>query len=469
MVKGYHGYVFFSNLKRRLSFKVECYIIPKMIDSILFKACHYSSPSGLREADILVEQGRITKIEPSLPEHAQVIVKERGLVLIPGAIDPHVHFREPGMTHKETIYTGSKAAASGGVTSFFEMPNTSPSATTRDTVQEKKKIAKDTSLVNYNFFIGASGDNLDELLLVENVPGIKIYVGSTTGSLLVDKHAPLTDIFSKTDKLIAVHSEDEAIIRENKAHYSMSTSVSDHERIRSVEAAVKCTSFLIDLAMQYSTRLHVCHLTTQEELALFQVSKPNFISTEVTPQHLFLHSPDCYEHLGTYAQINPPIREKRHRLALWDGLVSGVIDCIGSDHAPHLQSEKDLPFGKAPSGMPGVETSLPLLLNKVHEGACSLQDVVRWMCEGPARLFQCRTKGRIEVGYDADLVLLDLKKKSQILNERQVTQSGWSAFHGNDIVGWPIATYVNGQLVYREGDFFEDIKGKEVIIGDSLR
>ncbi|RAP28311.1 dihydroorotase [Candidatus Marinamargulisbacteria bacterium SCGC AG-343-D04] len=434
-----------------------------MIESLLIKNVNIAFPDKTVSGDVFVKDGRIEKIAPSLSENAEVVIREEGLTLLPGSIDPHVHFRDPGATHKEDLSSGSRAAASGGVTSFFDMPNTSPSTTSLETLEEKKDSASRKSLINYNFFMGATTDNLDHCLRAKNVPGIKIYVGSSTGNLLVDETELLTQFFKQSPHLIAIHSEDETLICENKERYKESTNVHDHNRIRSVEGAIKCTQRCVALALKHHARLHICHLTTEEELNfLKETNRTDLITTEVTPQHLWAFAPEVYEKWGTFAQINPPIREKRHQQALLKGLLEGHIHCIGSDHAPHTKEEKQQSFGKAPSGMPGVETSLPLMLNAVNQGTFSLQQVISWCSEGPANLFNIHNKGMIKEGFDADLVLVDLKKKKTFEKSQIISKCGWSLFEGQSLTGWPIATFVNGQCVYREGDFFEEIKGKEI-------
>ncbi len=434
-----------------------------MIESLLIKHVQMITPFGKKEGDILIKNGKISAMDWKLPDHAEVIIKEKGLTLIPGVIDPHVHFREPGATWKETLESGSKAAVAGGVTSFFDMPNTNPSATTREAIAEKKKIAKETSLANYNFFIGATTNNLDELKAIENVPGIKIFVGSSTGSLLVDHEEDLRKIVNNTSAIIAVHSEKESIIQANKDIYRDSTNPLDHPRIRSVEAAVQSTKMLLQIAHDLQRRLHICHLTTEEEMQLIAKAKKDTpVTTEVSPQHLLLHGPEIYQKINNFAVINPPIREKRHADALWQGLKSGVIDCIATDHAPHTIEEKQQEYGKAPSGMPGIETSLSLMLTLVAQKKCTITDVIRWMCEAPALLYGIPFKGAIQIGYDADLVLVDLNAKKIIHNAQQYTKCKWSAFDGWEVQGIPIATLVNGRLVYKEGEFFMANKGQEI-------
>ncbi|MGE4169762.1 MAG: dihydroorotase [Candidatus Margulisiibacteriota bacterium] len=431
---------------------------------ILFKGVTLVLPEGIRNGDLLVENGKIKAIGPSLPEHAQTIIKDKGLTLMAGVIDPHVHFRDPGAPHKEDLESGSMAAAAGGVTSFFDMPNTNPPAVTTATIAQKKAIAAQKSLVNYNFYIGATQDNLEDLLQTPNVPGIKLFVGSTTGNMLVDDPDILDRIFRTGSRLIAVHSEDEPTVLANKARYEGSTNPADHANIRSPEAALICTQKLVALAEKYQRRLHICHLTTEEEARYLAQHKPPFVTTELCLQHGFLHGPEIYEKYGCFAQINPPLRDKRHGETLWQALVNGVIDCVATDHAPHTIEEKQKPFGQAPSGMPGVETSLPLLLTQVAQHRCSLEQASRWLSAKPAELFKIHNKGELRVGFDADLALVDLNATYKIEAKNLHSKCGWTAFEDWTVTGKPIATVVNGHFVYREGDFFKDQKGQEIII-----
>lgn len=419
-------------------------------------------PEGIREGDLRVVNGKIQDIDATLSNYAEEIVQGKGLHLIPGVIDPHVHFREPGFTHKESIATGSRAAAAGGVTSFFEMPNTSPATTTYDTMAEKKRIASETSLVNYNFFIGATHDNLEVLNTVENVPGIKVFVGSSTGDLLVNEPKLLNDIFANGTRLIAVHSEDDDIIAQNKEVYGHMTDPEVHMKIRNPQAALACTKMLVELAEKHHRRLHICHLSTQEEADFLKDKLGGLITTEVSPQHLLLQGPEVYRQHGTLAKINPPIREARHRHALFQALKEGRIQCVATDHAPHTLEEKNRPYAKAPSGMPMIELSLSLMLDQVHKGTVSLEEVVKWMCAGPASVYGIPLKGCLSIGYHGDLTLVDLDAKRTVTREKLVSKAGWNVFEGQTLTGIPIATYVNGQMVYREGDFFDAIKGQEV-------
>jgi dihydroorotase len=321
--------------------------------------------------------------------------------------------------------------------------------------------------VNYGFFIGATPDNIEELNSIENVPGIKIFMAASTGSLLVSDRRDVERIFQNGSRLIAVHSEDQSIIENNKVQYAGSTHVEDHMRIRSADAALSSTKFLVDMSKKYNRRLHILHLTTRDEVEYLRAEKvPGLISTELCPQHFLLKAPDDYERLGTYAQMNPPIRSAEHGEALWEGLKDGVIDCMATDHAPHTREEKDQPFGEAPSGMPGVETVMPLMLHQANQGRCSVNDVVKWLCEKPVELYGVKGKGRIAPGYDADIVLVDLSKTREIRDGELQTKSNWSPYHGWQIKGWPVVTMVNGNVVFREGEFFNDVKGREICFGD---
>ena len=420
-------------------------------------------------ADVLVQDGRIRAIGAPgsfASQGAEELLDARGLHLLPGAIDPQVHFRDPGMTWKEDLESGARAAAAGGGTSFLEMPNTNPATTTAELMAAKKRAAAEKCIVNWNFFIGATTDNLEELISVPNVCGIKVFMGASTGSLLVDKREDLERIFATGRRLIAVHAEDEATIKENKARIGAPSRVHDHNLIRSPEVALRASELAVSLSKKYNRRLHILHMTTEEETLLLAREKAGLplLTAEVCPQHFLLSAPEVYDRLGPYGQMNPPIREKRHGEALWKALKAGLIDCIATDHAPHTREEKDKGYPASPSGMPGVETSLPLMLNRANEGLCTLQEVVKWMCEGPARCYGLKGKGRIEAGYDADLVLVDMAREKTIENGKLQTKVNWSPYHGLRTKGWPVATLVAGRPVFREGEFFTDVKGAEIPI-----
>ena len=419
-------------------------------------------PGNIQKTDVSVINGVINAIGSEIPDVGEVVDAE-GLFLIPGIIDPQVHFREPGADHKEDLHSGSCAAAAGGVTSFLDMPNNNPPVTTRKRMEEKKQLAAEKSVVNYGFFIGATPDNLEELNAVENVCGIKIFMGASTGDLLVDDPDILERIFANGTKLIAVHAEDESILQANRKLIKDFDDVRVHSRIRDESAALSATKLAVRLSLKYQRRLHILHLTTEEECDFLRtLPREHHISTEVCPQHLMLTSPECYEHLGTKAQMNPPIRTKRHTVALWQALKDGIIDCIATDHAPHTLAEKDQPYGKSPSGMPGVETSLALMLDRVNRDLCTLPEVVYWMSESPAKLYKMHGKGRIEVGQDADLTLINMSLKKKVTNGKLHTRVNWSPFDGMELQGWPVRTIVNGQTVFLNGEVNKSVRGKEI-------
>ncbi|MGC6367510.1 MAG: dihydroorotase [Candidatus Marinamargulisbacteria bacterium] len=426
-----------------------------MTESILFKDIQLVLPNDVRQGDVLVTNGKIAKIAPSLADDAELVVNETGLTLMPGVIDTHVHFREPGPTQKETIASGSKAAVSGGVTTFFDMPNNNPATITIDALNHKKQLAKASSYANYNFYIGATLDNIDALIKAENCPGIKIFMGSSTGNMLVDDQQILDDIFKHANKPIVIHSEDETMVRNNMDRYKGSSDVADHMNIRTPEAALACTKRAVALAKKHQQRLHILHLTTAEEVDwLLSQDLPAYITVEVCIQHLLLHAPDVYDRLGTFAQINPPLRTEAHANRLWYGLQQGLISSIVTDHAPHLIEEKHQPFGQAPSGMPGVETLLPLTLQFYQQQRATLNDVSRWLSGAAQQLFNIDRRGQLLERYFADFAIVDLNSEWTIENKTTVSQCGWSAFDGWTVKGKPIMTFVNGQQVFREGEFF---------------
>jgi len=439
----------------------------KKKDQVLFSLPmeHYAI-TNVRFADgtyphsITVGDGKIQAIDAvTLP--AKTLDAE-GLVALAGGIDDQVHFRDPGLTHKEDLQTGSQAAAAGGITSFFEMPNTSPTTTTFEAMEAKKKRASQVCVVNYAFFAGATAENREFCNTVPNVPGIKIFMGSSTGDLLVDEEEVLEHFFSKGSRIIAVHAEDEKTIRHNQANMSQGATAADHPRIRSVEAALIATRRAMKLSKKYQRDLHILHLTTAEEVALLREDKPSYISAEVCPQHMFLDTGD-YTRLGNFLKMNPPVRGGYHREALFNALRDGVIDFIATDHAPHLRGEKQVEYAAAPAGMPGVETSLPLMLNQVNLGRCTLRDVARWMSEAVAERFNVVGKGKLLPGYDADIVLVDMKKEKTVTDGQLFTKTQWSPYNGWTLKGWPVYTIVNGQIVFAEGSLSGTRAGQEVV------
>jgi dihydroorotase len=425
----------------------------------LIKNAQVVLPAGVGEVSVLVEGERIAAIDAAIHATADEIVDAAGLHLLPGVIDDQVHFREPGLTHKEDLFTASRACAKGGVTTFLEMPNTVPNATTQERLDAKRRLAAEKSLVNYGFYIGATPDNIDELRRAQNTPGIKIFIGSSTGDLLVDDQEALERIFAETTLPITAHCEDEATVRANAERYRGVSDVAVHSKIRDVAAAVIATRRAIDLAVRHQHRFHVLHVSTGDETELLADHR-GLITAEACPHHLLLNVDD-YPRLGTLAQMNPSLKTADDNRRLWEALRDGRIQVIATDHAPHTIEEKRKPYPASPSGMPIVENSLALLLNEVNRGRCTLQQVVHWMCEAPARVWDIVGKGRIEVGYDADLVLVDLKRRHTIRNAEQLAKCGWSAWDGAELTGLPVRTWVRGREAFREGVVNDAVRGAE--------
>tara|TARA_A100000164_G_scaffold53816_1_gene42399 strand:+ start:142 stop:1458 length:1317 start_codon:yes stop_codon:yes gene_type:complete len=416
--------------------------------------------------DVLISNGIIKKVEKDIQLQADRIIDASQKFIIPGVIDPQVHFREPGLTHKEDIKSGARAAVSGGVTTFFEMPNTNPATINSKLLEEKFKIAEKSSVANFSFFLGATPNNIDEIKNLKGNCGVKIFMGSSTGDLLVDRDSDIEQIFKYCNKVIAIHSEDEQVLNET-AKTIKNPNFRDHPNMRPVKAAVTSTNKAINFALKYEKKLHVLHLSTSEEVKIIRkIKNTGLVTSETTPQHLLLSAPDIYNDIGSYAQMNPPIREKYHQEELWKGLFDGTINCIATDHAPHTIQEKNNPYGIAPSGMPGVETSLPLMLNQVNKGKIKLQDITKWMCENPAKIYQIKNKGFIEEGFDADIALIDLNRIKKIRAKNMQSKCGWSAFEGFEIKGWPIITIVNGNIVYENESINENYFGKRVTFGE---
>ena len=423
-------------------------------------------PSGQARVDVLIENGKILGIDPPQSAQADEVIRADDLILIPGVVDDQVHFRDPGLTHKEDLRTATLACAKGGVTSFLEMPNTKPTTTDCTRLLEKLELASGKCLVNYGFYIGATPHNVDELKQAKRTPGIKIFIGSSTGDLLVDEQAALERIFAETTLPICAHCEDEATVRANSARLSGGSTYEDHSQIRDVAAAVIATKRAIDLAIRHRHRFHVLHVSTGAETELLR-DPQGLITAEVCPHHLFFNIDD-YERLGSLVQMNPSIKTSADNESLWRALKDGRIQVIATDHAPHTLEEKQQPYPKSPSGLPAVENSLALMLDSVNAGICSLESVVHWMCDAPARVWDMVGKGRIAEGYDADLVLIDLGKKQTVRNEDQQTKCKWSPWHGVALQGWPVRTFVHGQTVFKDGQFDEAVQGQEIQFDHSL-
>lgn len=418
-------------------------------------------PDGQAQTNLLIQNGKILAVDADRTSSANQVIEGAGLVLMAGVIDDQVHFREPGAEHKENIHTGSQACAAGGVTTFLEMPNTSPPASTVERLRWKYARAAETSLVNFGFYVGATGNNLEQLQLADFAPGIKIFIGSSTGELLVDNQNELEAIFAETDLPICAHCEDESTVRANRIALGDQLSIEDHSRIRDVHAAVVATRRAVELAVRHRHRFHVLHVSTADELPLIRGQKP-WITAEVCPHHLFFSTLD-YARLGSLVQMNPSVKPPEHPPQLWQALLDGTIQVVATDHAPHTLDEKAKAYPHSPSGLPAVENSLALMLDQVNRGACKLEQVAHWMSDAPARVWGLVGKGRIAPGYDADLVLIDMNLSKQVDNRLQRTKSGWSPWDGQTLVGWPVQTIVNGKVVFQGDSLVEDSCGTAVV------
>ena len=411
-------------------------------------------PTEIRQGSVLIEKGIILEVDAGSTVQADEVIDCTGLHLMPGVIDDQVHFREPGLTHKEDLESASRACAAGGVTGFLEMPNTKPPAITMEAIQAKEEIAAKKSCVNYGFYIGATPENAPELAKATNVPGIKIFIGSSTGNLLVDEQAALERIFAETTLPICAHCEDETTVRQNAERLAGTTDIADHSRIRDERAAMIATKRATDLAKRHKHRFHVLHVSTAAELEFLAEPSP-YLTSEICLHHIFFNVED-YPRLGSRIQMNPSIKTKADNEGLWKALLDGTIQVIATDHAPHTLEEKSLPYPQSPSGLPAVENSLALMLNRAVTGECTLPQIASWMSDAPARIWGIIGKGRIENGYDADLVLVDLEKQKTIYDEEQHTKSRWSPWHGETLTGWPVCTLVGGNEVWSSERGFDD-------------
>jgi len=432
----------------------------------LIRGATVVTPDQTAVLNVLIEDHLISKItaDPVDPSTVDETIDADGLHLIPGVIDDQVHFREPGLTHKEDLEHATRACAKGGVTSFLEMPNTVPNTITVDALHEKLEMASGKCLVNYGFYIGATPDNVAELQKAKRTPGIKIFIGSSTGNLLVDEQAALETIFAETDLPICAHCEDETTVRANAEKYASSTNVADHSKVRDHNAAIVATKRAIDLSTRHNHPFHVLHVSTADEVELIAAAGPT-ISAEVCPHHLFFNIDD-YERLGSLVKMNPSIKTAADNERLWQALLDGTIGVVATDHAPHTLEEKAQDYPKCPSGLPAVENYLALMLNQVNQGRCTIEQIVSWMCAAPAKVWNIKNKGHIIEGYDADLTLIDLSLERTIENETQRTKCGWSPWHGETLTGWAVATFVMGQQAYRFKDdtdgFSSYALGKEI-------
>jgi dihydroorotase len=413
--------------------------------------------------DIGIRDGRIVAMGSLGSAKTMDTLDARGLHILPGVIDTQVHFREPGLTHKEDLETGSRAAVAGGVTAVFEMPNTQPLTTCEQTLAAKVGAARHRMLCDFAFFVGGTRENIEDIPKLERLEGsagIKVFMGSSTGSLLVDDPPSLENIVARLSRRASFHAEDEERLKA-RAHLRVPGDPSSHPVWRDEEAALIATKRLVGYAEKHRRRIHVLHISTAEEMDFLQEHK-EWASVEVTPHHLTLAAPECYRELGNYVQMNPPVRDARHRERIWAALADGVVDVIGSDHAPHTREEKDHPYPGSHSGMTGVQTLVPIMLDHVNAGRLSLQRLVDLTSHGPQRLFGIRGKGRIAVGWDADLTLVDLKRRETIRDSWIESRVGWTPYDGKQVTGWPVGTFVRGRRVMWQGELVKSGFGEPV-------
>ena len=414
----------------------------------------------LTKTDIGLSGGKIKKIG-KIELNSSKVYDATDKVVLPGIIDTQVHFREPGSTDAEDLESGSRAAVLGGVTSLFEMPNTNPPTANLEEFDKKLKAAKNRMHSNYAFYFGATPDNTDQLADLKNVEGccgVKLFAGSSTGNLLVDKEADIEKVISSSDRIVSIHSEDEDIIKLRKK-FIKKGDVHSHPEWRNVECAMSSTRRVVKIAERYNKKIHVLHVTTKDEVDFLAMHKKN-VTFETTPQHLTLYAPDCYDKLGTYAQMNPPLRSKEHYDRLWVAIKNNIVDVLGSDHAPHLKVNKDKEYPDTPSGMPGVQTIFPVMLDHVNNEKLSLKQLINLMCENPCRIFGIKNKGYIKEGFDADLTIADMNKEVVIKDEIIASKCGWTPFNNYKVKGFPVGTIVNGNLVMSDGKVVLESKGQ---------
>jgi dihydroorotase len=420
--------------------------------------------------DIGVKDGRIAAIGGLAGASAAETIDCKGLHVLPGVIDTQVHFREPGLIHKEDLETGSRGAVLGGVTAVFEMPNTNPLTVTEEAFTAKVKAGHHRMHCDFAFFIGGTRENVGELPELERAPGcagVKVFMGSSTGSLLVEHDEGLREILTVIRRRAAFHAEDEFRLNDRKP-LRLEGDPRSHPVWRDEVAALQATRRLVALARETGKRIHVLHISTKEEIAFLRDHK-DVASAEATPHHLTLTAPECYERLGTLAQMNPPVRDAAHRDMIWYGVEQGIIDVLGSDHAPHTIEEKAKPYPASPSGMTGVQTLVPVMLDHVNAGRLSLSRFVDLTSAGPARLFNIACKGRIAAGYDADFTIVDLKRSETITNAWIGSRAGWTPYDGLRVTGWPVGTMVRGRLVMWQSEIVTPSQGEPVRFLETLK
>jgi len=424
---------------------------------------------GRAERDVGVRNGRIATIGDLSQANAARIVDCRGLHILPGVIDTQVHFREPGLDHKEDLETGSRAAVLGGVTTVFEMPNTNPQTTSADSLADKVRRGHHRMHCDFAFWVGGTRENAADVAMLERLPGaagIKVFMGSSTGSLLIEDDEGIAEILRRTRRRAAFHSEDEQMLRDRK-HLRVEGDPRSHPVWRSAEVALSCTQRLLRIARDTGARIHVLHVTTAQEMALLKDYK-DVATVEVTPHHLTLAGPADYERLGTLIQMNPPVRDEAHRQAVWEGLDEGIADILGSDHAPHTLEEKSATYPNTPSGMTGVQTLVPIMLDHVNASRLTLERFVDMTSAGPKRLFGIARKGRIAVGYDGDFTIVDLQRVMTISNDWIASKSPWTPYDGKTVTGWPVGTIVRGNVVMWDGILETPSQGEVVRFEETL-
>ena len=430
-----------------------------MLDLIIKNGSCYID-KDLKDQDIAIKDGKIIEIG-KVDSKAKEVFNAKGLTVLPCCIDTQTHFREPGSTDTEDLHSGSRAAIAGGITSVFEMPNTNPPTSNKIEFQKKLNLAKNRMYCNYAFYFGATADNaveLAELKDLEGCCGIKLFAGSSTGNLLVQYEEDIEKVFKSSSKVVSVHSEDEEILNMNKKLIK-DGDVHTHPIWRSEECAISSTRRIVRIAERYKKKAHILHVTTKQEIDFLSQHKGN-ITFEITPQHLTIYAPDCYDKLGTYAQMNPPIRDKSHYDRLWYAVKNNLNDIIGSDHAPHLKENKEKIYPNSPSGMPGVQTLMPVMLNHVNDGKLSLEQLMNSICENPVKIFGIKDKGFIKVGFDADFTIVDMNKKILIKNENIESKCGLTPFDGFEFKGTPVSTIIAGQIKMRDGKILGEPEGK---------
>ncbi len=414
----------------------------------------------LEKTDIALVGNKIKKIGKIEVNDAKVFDASNKIVL-PGIIDTQVHFREPGSTDREDLESGSRAAVLGGVTSVFEMPNTNPPTSNLGEFEKKMNLAKNRMHCNYAFYFGATPENTEQLAKLKGLKGccgVKLFAGSSTGKLLVDKEADIEKVISKSDRIVSIHSEDEEILNIRKK-FIKEGDIHSHPEWRNAECAMSSTRRVVKIAERYNKKIHVLHVTTKDEVDFLAMHKKN-VTFEITPQHLTLYAPDCYDKLGTFVQMNPPIRKKEHYDRLWVAIKNSIVDVLGSDHAPHSKEDKNKKYPGSPSGMPGVQTILPIMLNHINNEKLSLEQLVKLMCENPCRIFSIQNKGYIKEDFDADLTIVDMNKEHIFKNETMASKCAWTPFNNMAIKGFPIATIINGKVVMADGKVLKEGSGQ---------